>query len=342
MNSFANTPGENNWVFPSNVQVESLLNEMRGNLLEYLVAWNLAKHFKILKKFEAEQDPELFEQFRTYQSFILQKFPDLPQKLKGLAGELSEALIRQLPPTLTKEKVLSIRVIGKLVGTKRNEADILFQTEQGEVGLSLKMMHTHGFVNTKSGGAQSFIEKYFGPITGAGDIQKSFESCVLETFQQMVRQSCSLLDIPLEYANDDRWKDYLDSRLPGQQIPAVKEKIHQAYNKMAIELHQSFQQLYQVNPLEFKQCLLQLYGLSHPRNFSVLCFYDKDYTLDQMELIYPEQVVKELEQMQIQLDPPHRSSFNIETPQKILQVRIKPMNEFTVPSYKINCSVKIK
>lgn len=346
MSSFENTPGENNWVFTTDVQVESLLNEMRGNLLEYLLAWNLAKHFKILKKFEAGQDSELSKQFATYQSYILQKFPDLPTRLRKLSLEVMHELLDRMPSELKADisiqNLKDIKVVGKVSGRVQNESDILLFTQKRTVGLSLKMMHTRGFVNTKSGGAQSFILKYFGALDIAENLQFQFNQAIQMDFDQLVRNVCQNLEIPFENIETGDWKEYLASKLPGQQNPEIRKMIHQCYNKMANHLYYSFQELYTADKNRFMHCLISLYGLSDQNLYSVLCFYDQEYSLNELEVLGRDELMQELEKMEIQPEAPTKSSFEIYSDRFILQVRIKPMNEFTVPSYKVNCSLKVR
>lgn len=342
MNSFGNTPSQNNWIFSNQSQVESLLNEMRGNLFEYLFAKNLANHFKILEKFERGINSELSDQFRIYQTHILQHFPDLPQKLLGLAeqavGKFHEH--RSILP----DEVSDIQVVGKVTGQAKEsqEADILLYEAPGNIclGISLKMMHVRGYVNTKSGGAQSFVEKYFQSITGVENYHDRFLDSVQSNYEQIVQKTCQILDIPTASISNGEWKNYLESRLPGQQPPEVREQIHLGYNKMILSLYEVFKEMHTAEPVQFKSCLTQLFGMTGANNVSVMCYYSKDYNLDDLDILTKDQLEKELEDLEIQAEAPEKSSFTINTPKYSLQVRIKPMNEFTVPSYKINCSVK--
>ena len=202
------------------------------------------------------------------------------------------------------------------------------------------MMHIRGYVNTKSGGAQSFVEKYFQPLSHVENYQSRFADSVRVNYDQIVQKTCQVLDIPTSSIASGDWKNYLDSRLPGQQPSEVRELIHFGYNKMAITLYEVFKDMQTSEPLNFRECLSKLFGMSGTNNISVICYYTKNYDLDYLDFMTKEYLERELNELMIQKKIPTKSSFNIETKSYSLQVRIKPMNEFTVPSYKINCSVK--
>jgi hypothetical protein len=349
MKSFGNTPSQNNWIFSNESQKESLLNEMRGNLFEYLFAKYLANHFKILGKFERGLNPELSKQFQTYQSYILQYFPELPAQLAQLAKEAANEFLNKtcsIENELLPKEISLVEVVGKVTGQsgKSQEADILlFAGEnEAELGISLKMMHVRGYVNTKSGGAQSFVEKYFQGIDKSADYQDRFFEAVQSNYDQIVQKTCQILEIPTSSIASGDWKDYLSSKLPGQQPPEVREHIHLGYNKMIKSLYEIFLELNEQDPEGLRASLLKLFGMTGDKNVSVMCYYSQDYGLDGMDILTKQSLSEELKSMQIQAEPPTKSSFTVETTSYSLQVRIKPMNEFTVPSYKINCSVKKK
>ena len=72
----------------------------------------LANHFKIQEKFERSINSQLAAQFHSYQTHLLQHFPDLPQKLMSLADRAVQQFLRvgsKLP-----EKLVDIKVVGKV------------------------------------------------------------------------------------------------------------------------------------------------------------------------------------------------------------------------------------
>ena len=49
---------------------------------------------------------------------------------------------------------------------------------------------------------------------------------------------------------------------------------------------------------------------------------------------------EELRSLKFRMDDKEKSSFEISLSKILLQIRCKPMNKFTVPGLKINCSIK--
>lgn len=342
MTSFENTPSQNN----SLAQSESLLNEVRGNLFEYLIASNLAQRYGLSHEFNSVQEPNLVQQLQDYQNYLLQEKSELLSQLVSLSRPCAQDLFSYLSSHHKNLSIKNVLVLGKVqsdLSKLYEEADILVQNGGDQaLGISLKMINHRGSINTKSGGARSFIEKYFNQISLSSESQKEFNSCIDESFERMSQRVCDILGIDYFGQNNSDWRDELESRLPGQQIPEVREIIHESYQKMAIKLFEIFHQLLNQNREEFLSGLVSLCGISSKNNISAIFQYKEDYVLHDSHFLDFNSVKCFIESGSLQNDAPKKSSFDYSTDRFDLMIRIKPMNEFTVPSYKINCSLKLK
>ncbi|MGB0454341.1 MAG: hypothetical protein ACPGJV_11580 [Bacteriovoracaceae bacterium] len=332
------------WEFDRSQQSESLLNEMRGNLFEYLVAYEVACFYGLQSSFENTQHPHVVEQLRHYQSWILKNYPDLVSKIMGLSKKFVQSL-EEKEIFKNWPKPESIVVSGKKVGANRNsasgEADIILSVNDRDdqsLYLSLKMCRKNSFINTKSAGAKSFIEKYFDHSVSKS-IQEEFNLFIDQSFEQMALELYQLYGLNFTGGFDKAWDETIGSRLPGNQEVPAKEIIRDHYQRLARRLYSIVSQLFTENAEQFRETLLILQGFDNPEVVQLNCLYQNEYEFDSAYALEYAKLKDDFSDLLIE-DGIGTSSFHILSKNWSFQIRIKPMNEFTTNSYKINCSLK--
>ncbi|MBY0415677.1 MAG: hypothetical protein K2Q18_16000, partial [Bdellovibrionales bacterium] len=175
------------------LQIESLLNECKGNLFEFLVAQTLSRRFKKEDAFLLSLPRDFKGRLQFYEETIRQFDSELLKNLPLLATSVSENLEKH--PIFKNKSHFSFMVIGKMVATNDNalwnETDIvaLEELSDGTVKkhyISLKLTKDHSYTNTKSAGIKSFIEKYFSTLGEKAKIlQQRLNNEVDESFHMM-------------------------------------------------------------------------------------------------------------------------------------------------------------
>jgi hypothetical protein len=349
-----NEPFEKNFVMkkidPNNqLQIESLLNECKGNLFEFLVAQSLSRRFKKEDLFLISLPRDFRGRLQFYEETIREFDSDLLKNLPILANSVAEKLENH---SLFKNKShFSFSVIGKMVATNDNsvwnETDIV-AIEELEDGsskkyfISLKLTKDHSYTNTKSAGIKSFIEKYFTTLgPEAAVFQKKLNLEVDESFHMMGHKLYTMIDQEFKGSFDVRWSQSY-TELPGELPDEMKEVVYLNYSRVAQKVREFLGALHKSDPQKFYQSLHALCGFGNPDIIQVHCFHQnaqlKDILIKTHSDLFSndpfEIVVKELNS--------GASSFDIAFKKFVLQIRVKPMNKFTTAAYKINCSIKMK
>lgn len=332
---------ENTW--PQGHQ--ALLNEVRGNLFEYLLAYEISKSWGAEGEFFHNQSPKITQQLGAYQDFLLRHSPSLLGKLQSLARACFPFLQRVLAPRISGLE--RVKVVGKLAGpwdAKRiGEADILLFCSGGkEVGVGVKMATDGSFINTKSGGAKSFLAKYFSPFPQALSLQKGLIGLIEWSYQEMLAQISQELGLANSLLTPEELKGHLDSPLPGDQGPEVRAIINAHYGRVATKIFESFSLLRKEDERLWRQCLWPLFGLGQKKGVSFYVLYRGDYQLSRAWALDEGLVAGQLEQAHLGGPPEGKSHFMVQAPGISLQIRVKPMGSFLAKSYKMNCSVKPK
>lgn len=195
------------------LQIESLLNECKGNLFEFLVAQSLSRRFKKEDVFLLNLPRDFRGRLQFYEETIRQFDSELLKNLP-LFAENAAAKIEAHPIFKTKSQ-FSFTVIGKMVATNDNElwneTDIVaieekenFETKKHFI--SLKLTKDHSYTNTKSAGIKSFIEKYFALFGSTSSaFQKKLNEEVDESFNMMGHKLYSMIDQDFKGSFDTRW-----------------------------------------------------------------------------------------------------------------------------------------
>ena len=346
-------PFEKNFVMKkidrnNQLQIESLLNECKGNLFEFLVAQTLSRRFKKEDTFLLSLPRDFRGRLQFYEETIRQFDSDLLKNLPVLAANVSENLANH--SFFKNKSELSFTVIGKMVATNDNElwneTDIVAIEEiPGEdpqkFFISLKLTKDHSYTNTKSAGIKSFVEKYFSAIPEVGIFQKKLNVVVDESFHMMGHKLYGMIDKDFMGQFDHHWSDYY-TELPGELNAEMKDVVYGNYFRVAQKIREILGEMFESHPEDFYQSLHALCGFGNKDIIQVHCFHQngllKEVLIkshnDLFSHDYHEIILKEL--------TTGSASFDIAFKKFVLQIRVKPMNKFTTPAYKINCSIKMR
>ncbi|OUR97784.1 hypothetical protein A9Q84_06170 [Halobacteriovorax marinus] len=324
-------------------QKEALINEFKGNLFEYLVGQLLSRHYKIEADFTRSFGGEIRSQLTHYDHWLRVHEPDLVRQLPILAQTVIKSLIDFLP-----EKVSKIFVIGKSAGGSHNkswdEADLLVQSFDLLIPISIKLCKSHAFVNTKSAGIKSFISNYFSSFSEATYFQNIINEGVERRFENMALELHEKAGIEFFGRFDHRWTDAGHSELPGQLPRDYNEIVVKTYYECIKDIYESFLNFKKSNEVEFIKSLLPLIGLSNPEIIQVTCFHSesggKKYIPKGVHLLDGKSLDGKNTSIEILKLKDNISSFEMQLFGLRLQVRVKPMNKFTSAAFKVNCSIK--
>ncbi len=331
------------------VQKEALLNEFKGNLFEYLVASLLARHYKIEGTFISSFGGEIRKQLGEYEQWIRKNEPTLLSQLPILAKSLCDELISELP-----KQVDNILVVGKSAGGSHderfNEADILILENKNVIPISIKLCKDHSFVNTKSGGARSFLTKYFSQFETSASEQIAINESIDQNFLQMGHALYELAGLEFQGRFDDRWTNEGYPELPGQLNKEMNKKVVATYYCAISNLYSAMKRLWVSDKNTFLKSLYPLIGLGNQEMIQATCFHvatNKNgklvkYNLARNHVLCGSELISsDLSYSFVDLKE-NISSFEIKFPKFVLQIRIKPMNRFTQAAFKDNSSVKWK
>lgn len=325
------------------VQKEALINEYKGNLFEFLVAQNLAQSFTLESAFLKSLPTSFHERLAFYQDYLMQNDRELFKRLPLLAKEVAEAIKGRL-----KGNLKEVLVVGKLTGiherSEWGEADIILNGESGVKKISLKLCKDNAYVNTKSAGVKSFIEKYFSRFPDSAKFQKALNDKVEKDFYKMAYALYEKAGLKFCGNFDESWIEAGMTELPGQLDEEYSEIVLKYYFEQASFLKETLLQFQAQNPVDFALSLYPILGIADPDILQVICFHSmKDhekYLLKEISMMEIADLTEELKVLNFLGDHKEKSSFEICLSKIILQIRCKPMNKFTVPGLKINCSIK--
>lgn len=340
------------------LQQEALINEFKGNLFEFALAQNIAQNHGVLSEFYQVQDKNLVNKLLDYQKWMMNFRPDLLRGIEKMASQVALQYHDQFF-SQTQHKVIP-KVMGKLVQEKETigEADIVFISQDKHYSyLSLKLCKEQAYVNTKSGGIFSFIERYFKQFRTASARQDELKTLVDICFLEMAQNLAALKGEHWDQTQsfESFWSDLEMPSLPGQLSAPYREIVLQSYRPIMVKLRHILFQFYSQDPQLFKRCLLPIVGMSEsigkdqgnsPRESKqLICFHKKgedSFVLSEAILKDRNDFIDQLSELDFQeQQDQNKASFNIVCPALVLQIRIKPMNKFTTPGHKINCSIRL-
>lgn len=338
-------------------QTEALLNEIKGNLFEYLVGLGLCRRrgdeMGFLREFEEQDAGRAKDELVHYQSWLRENDPDLYARLPALSEQVVSFLLEreELSSTGPFKRVF---VTGKRPGQKverEHEEDLLIVLQdETEVPISLKICKKDAFVNTKSGGIRTFLEKYFSDFSGA----KEAQSRVIEVLEKsFLKTSYKFYDwADLSWEEDDssksqfspQWEESGLPTLPGELEEEPRSWLFEHYHTVISALYDEMVSFYREDEEKFIKCLGPIVGLGRQNLLQVTCFYDhqKDerYQLKTIKGFGWNDLAREMKSLSFPPAKDKISSFVMSFGGHDLQIRVKPMNKFTVCALKVNCSLK--
>ena len=314
-------------------QKEALNNEIKGYLFEYLTARKLSNRLGCEGAFlygEARADGV---RLREYETWLRQNDPVLMERLPNLAHETVDLLCAKLSPQGGAVHLCGRRKSGM------GEADIFLEGDSS-LSIGLKLCKANSFVNTKSGGLRSFLVKYFGADRGMA--QERLNRALDWSFDCMAGRLYE--SAGLEYMGrwDHSWEDAGYSLLPGELSVEQNRLVLEHYGRVVDVLYEEMAKHREEYPRDFMGSLPPLMGFKNPQLVQVFCFYRQDYRLENIVIVDGGSV--DWQNLSIRFGDriPKRSSFEIVTQDRVLQIRVKPMNKFHARALKVNCSVKWK
>ncbi|MBC7428034.1 MAG: hypothetical protein H7336_05450 [Bacteriovorax sp.] len=331
------------------LQIESLLNECKGNLFEFLVAQSLSRRFKKEDVFLLSLPRDFRGRLQFYEETIRRNDSELLKNLPILAEAVSENLEQH---ALFKNKTnLSFTVIGKIVAVNANElwneTDIVVMEElpSGTLKkhfLSLKLTKDHSYTNTKSAGIKSFIEKYFSAFGApSADYQSKLNMAVDESFYMMGHKLYGLIDQDFCGSFDARWSNAY-TELPGELNSEMKKVVHDNYFRVALKVREFLGELFNSDAKKFYESLHALCGFGNPDIVQVSCFHQNALLKEILIKTQSDLFADDPSEITLKELAPGVGSFDVVFKKFVLQIRVKPMNKFTTAAYKINCSIKMK
>lgn len=320
---------------------EALLNEIKGNVFEFCVGRELARHFGREVEFLDDFGSAGMKWLSPYETYLRTHHPNMI----GTLAMLAKSTAYKLSVVLGSEVPEQILVIGKQVSGSsvrgRAETDLRLIYKERSLGVSVKLCKSAAYVNTKSGGIKSFIGEYFADFESAGKLQQHLSAQVDHAFDSLGSELYESQGLSWNGRFDERWPH---PHLPGQLPKALRERVVATYAELAEVIYHVFSELLAENPKLFKKSIRRLLGHSEENLIQVICFHsgqrDHHYQLESIHLETDQSIERELAGVELLPYKAGLSSFEIKLATHKLQIRVKPMNTFTTPSYKMNCSVK--
>ena len=314
-----------------NKSQHALLNDLKGALFEFKVAHFLSQHWHLEAEF-LNSISKKFQSLLAEQERILRvHYPEQLPIIMTHALALSELIIKN-----EQNKVSKIHLIGELQD-QRSEGDVSYEVAGKMKWISLKLTKSKSFINTKSGGVKSFIIEYFQVFKTAKIDQEEFNNMIVEEFKMLsfkMEQS-----LGLETSSDfSSLKKQGSSQLPGELSGQSRVLLLEFIKKLKNHLRKILKSYHDQNPKLFNSCLQVIMGFSNHDQLLGLSMISSMNNVNS-RLIAFDECLKQMSSL-VWSNTKNYTSFQLDLKEWKLQIRIKPMNKFTSPSYKVNCSVK--
>jgi len=314
----------------SNAVKQAYLNEFKGNLFEFIVAKELSLKFKKVDVFLNSLNPDYFSRLQAYELALREMDENLLMKISSMGLKVSDKIFN-----FFNLDDVDVYLVGKDSNYTQSEADIILKKESDEQHLSLKFCKRGAYINTKSGGLKSFATKYFDHASPK--MQSNFNDQLEIHFEAFSREIHSAHNIEFK-ESFATWNEMELPQLPGELEANDKEILHKLYHKISHEISLMMTILYKENREEFNKGIERLMGRSHKKVTHVICFHSgtKEYEFDEVII---DQGLNKSKDFDFELNE-ETSYCALRFEDRVLQLRVKPMNKFTTQSFKLNCSVK--
>ena len=321
---------------------EAFLNEYKGNIFEFIVAKKLAQYFKIEARFISSLSEEYLNELSLYEN----RLRELDRNLFKLIAQIGENVSKEIIKFYSITSLKEIQLIGKKDGLSRDqkwcEGDILLFLPQKTLPLSLKLYKKNSFVNTKSGGIKSFLSKYFSLFEFSEKAQLRLTKNSEIEFMGMGQKLYDIAGLGSFSGFDQTWFAEGYSDRPGELPEEMKAILYIYYHKLITFIYEEFNKYFKEDPSAFKKSLIPLVGFSDQKIEQVICSHNGAYQKIETNFYQMNDIDNSFKNLKLLAFKDKIASFEISTDKSIIQIRIKPMNKFTVAGVKINCSVKYK
>jgi hypothetical protein len=345
---------------------ENLINELKGHLFEFFLGHALSQELNCEEQylFQIHHNPHIKKNLTIYE----RELGRIEKNMPFLIQQLAQSSVKIIQEKLLKEniqKISGIEFCGKWIKNDahsevkdlkniKEEADLVLYTSSSSssslqdffIPLSLKLGKKGSFVNTKNGGVQSFLVKYFDFFSPEKNQLELNEFLKISNLKMTFQLEKSM---GLELWDKKTQKEQLEvegySLLPGQLPQDMRTILFDYYHEVARRIYLNLCDYYEKNPAEFTWALLKLCGLTLEGMWQLVCYHHQHH-LHRIRLL-TERDISELLNEGIRMEPIKKglSSFQIFIGKKenlALQIRVKPMNEYLSTSLKVNCSLKEK
>lgn len=332
------------WTFDNVSQNEALINELKGSLFEFRFGHELSRLASCENKFLANLNTDFIARLNSYESWLRHHDRSLLKSLMELGSESARYFLKHY----SEQKLIDAILTGKSFDAQEFEGDVRVIFENCVKKISLKLCKDRAFVNTKSGGILSFVQKYFGDsFKQAEQWQEELGRLVDLSFNQLgqaLYQEAMLGDFHGQF--DQRWPS--EWLLPGQLPENMRAHMFDHYHRIISSLWDIFNRFQTQDREQFQLSLRPLIGLADSDVVQLICYHGEDknnllrYQLKKLSLRDYNGMTEELKRASLSQLISGMSSFEIDLPHYILQIRVKPMNKINAKALKVNCSLKEK
>lgn len=277
----------------------------------------------------------------SQQEQMLRKYyPALINVLPEWASQLASDITTSYPLL----KPTRIILAGKSLSAEQNsiyaEADIILADADGrEIPISIKLSKGSSFVNTKSAGVRSFFTKYF-LHPNIENIQTDFNDFIDKEYENFALQMH--LEAGIEYTcGFNNWEKEGLEVLPGQLSLNYREFLLGYYEKVTHKMAEILKEIDNESTQNFTDSLYPLMGFSSKDIIQATLFYSGRND----EVKFSKTIIADFNSLAFKRSKSqslkiNKTNLEIIVNEKIIQLRLKPMNKFTSKAFKINCSVK--
>jgi hypothetical protein len=314
---------------------DALINEYKGNLFEYLVAEKFALNNHILETFYQDLLPGLKDKLTVYEKELYKLDKVLFKNLPQFADEMAVEIQKHIP--FEVKRVLIFGKIAKSLDDEFDEADLsLIGTQNEIVKISLKFSKKDSFINTKSAGIRSVLTNYF-KSSSSENLQAELNRILDHEYLILGKKLYDLNNLDV-FDNFVEWKKLRFPELPGELKDEAHGILMEFYQKISNQLFLAFQQISREDKKLFIHGIQMLSGFSDTKLYQAYAFHDHH---EKVICLVKNSNPQYWENFQFKEDQLLKtSSFHLNLKDMVLQIRVKPMNVFTTPALKVNCSLK--
>ena len=139
---------------------------------------------------------------------------------------------------------------------------------------------------------------------------------------------------------EQHWRQWGYSELPGELPSELRTLIHNHYKRVMAKLYDILWEFHQRDQHRFKQCLSPLLGFTAA--LTQIQVHHRGHQLHSISVLNQDSLSQLLDSMEWSPQSSEKGLFHIDFAQHRFQLRLKPMNKFTAPALKVNCSLKLQ